>query len=97
MLKRLLSWSIDHAVNRKQFGNYLAEFAMIKEKFGRMSANIYAMESMAYLTAGILDGQEDPDCSVEAAIVKVRQCYFIVGCTKAVLRFSTFGYSISML
>lgn len=70
-LKRLLAWTIDHAVNRKQFGNYLSEFAMIKEKFGRMSANIYAMESMAYLTAGILDGQEDPDCSVEAAIVKV--------------------------
>lgn len=71
MLKRLLAWTIDHAVNRKQFGHQLSDFAMIKEKFGRMSVNIYAMESMAYLTAGVLDGQEDPDCSVEAAIVKV--------------------------
>lgn len=71
MLKKLLSMTIDHAVNRKQFGHQLSEFAMIKEKFAHMSVNIYAMESMAYLTAGILDGQEDPDCSVEAAIVKV--------------------------
>lgn len=39
---------------------------------GRLSMNIYAMESMAYHTAGILDQYEDPDASVEAAIVKVR-------------------------
>lgn len=73
MLRRLLAWAVDHAVQRKQFGNQLKEFAMIKEKFGRMAVNIYAMESMAYLTAGMLDGQQDPDCSVEAAIVKVRE------------------------
>lgn len=73
MLKRLLAWTVDHAVQRKQFGHQLKEFAMIKEKFGRMAVNIYAMESMAYLTAGMLDGQQDPDCSVEAAIVKVRE------------------------
>ena len=29
------------------------------------------MESMAYLTAGMLDSYENPDCAVEAAIVKV--------------------------
>jgi hypothetical protein len=27
---------------------------------------------MAYLTAGMLDTYENPDCAVEAAIVKVR-------------------------
>ena len=30
------------------------------------------MESMAYLTAGMLDVYENPDCAVEAAIVKVK-------------------------
>ena len=29
------------------------------------------MESMAYLTAGTLDSYDDPDMSVEAAMVKV--------------------------
>lgn len=72
MLKRLLAWTVEHATQRKQFGHQLKEFAMIKEKFAGMAVNIYAMESMAYLTAGMLDGQQDPDCSVEAAIVKVR-------------------------
>ena len=32
---------------------------------------VYAMESMAYMTAGILDSHEKPDAAIEAAIVKV--------------------------
>lgn len=71
ILKRLIGWAVEHATTRKQFGRHLSDFAMIKEKFASMSVTVYAMESMAYLTAGALDSQEDPDCSVEAAIVKV--------------------------
>ena len=36
------------------------------------------MESMAYLTAGTLDYYEDPDLSVEAAMVKVGQLSFFI-------------------
>ena len=36
-----------------------------------MSITAYAMESMAYLTAGLIDKYEKPDLSVEAAMVKV--------------------------
>ncbi|KAK3858082.1 hypothetical protein Pcinc_035704 [Petrolisthes cinctipes] len=71
ILKRVMKWAIEHATTRHQFSRPLSDFALIKEKFARMSVNIYAMESMAYLTAGILDGTQDPDCSVEAAMVKV--------------------------
>ena len=43
-----------------------------------MSLDTYAMESMAYLTAGHLDKLDEngnpPDCSIEAAMVKV-VCY----------------------
>lgn len=67
-----MSQAVEHALTRKQFGRHLSDFAMIKDKFARMSVSIYAMESMAYLTAGALDSQEDADCSVEAAVVKVR-------------------------
>ncbi|KAK4296974.1 hypothetical protein Pmani_030578 [Petrolisthes manimaculis] len=71
ILKCVMKWAIEHANTRHQFSRPLSDFALIKEKFARMSVNIYAMESMAYLTAGILDGTQDPDCSVEAAMVKV--------------------------
>ena len=36
-----------------------------------MAITTYAMESMAYLTAGVLDSYQKPDASVEAAMVKV--------------------------
>lgn len=38
-----------------------------------MAQKAYVMESMAYLTAGMLDQPGFPDCSVEAAMVKVMQ------------------------
>lgn len=36
-----------------------------------MAVKAYVMESMAYLTAGMMDRPGLPDCSVEAAMVKV--------------------------
>ncbi|XP_070261972.1 complex I assembly factor ACAD9, mitochondrial isoform X2 [Myotis yumanensis] len=42
-----------------------------KEKFALMAQKAYVMESMAYLTAGMLDQPGFPDCSIEAAMVKV--------------------------
>lgn len=71
ILRKVMGWALEHATTRKQFGLPLIEFGLIKEKIARMSVCIYAMESMAYLTAGSLDTLEDPDCAVEAAVVKV--------------------------
>lgn len=36
-----------------------------------MALNAFVMESMAYLTAGMMDRPGIPDCSLEAAMVKV--------------------------
>lgn len=44
---------------------------MLQEKFAIMAQNVFVMESMAYLTAGMMDRPGLPDCSVEAAMVKV--------------------------
>lgn len=71
VLKRCLGYAMEHAQTRKQFGQTLTEFGLIKDKFARTAIDIYAMESMAYLSAGIIDTYEDQDTSVEAAIVKV--------------------------
>uniref|UniRef100_A0A2P2I242 Acyl-CoA dehydrogenase family member 9 n=1 Tax=Hirondellea gigas TaxID=1518452 RepID=A0A2P2I242_9CRUS len=71
VLKRCLGHGVEHAVTRKQFGNTLAQFGLIKQKFAEAAISIYAMESMAYLSAGIIDTYEEQDTAVEAAIVKV--------------------------
>uniref|UniRef100_A0A8C2PP58 Acyl-CoA dehydrogenase family, member 9 n=1 Tax=Cyprinus carpio TaxID=7962 RepID=A0A8C2PP58_CYPCA len=56
---------------RKQFNRSLSEFGMIQDKFATMALNAFVMESMAYLTAGMMDRPGVPDCSLEAAMVKV--------------------------
>jgi len=60
-----------YAIERKQFGKSLSEFGLIKEKISRLALSTYTMESMAYLTAGMIDSGDYEDCAVEAAMVKV--------------------------
>ncbi|XP_039104580.1 complex I assembly factor ACAD9, mitochondrial [Hyaena hyaena] len=71
MLKKLIEMTAEHACTRKQFNKNLSEFGLIQEKFALMVQKAYVMESMAYLTAGMLDRPGFPDCSIEAAMVKV--------------------------
>ena len=70
-LKELIASTTEHAINRKQFGKSLTEFELIREKLAQMTISTYVMESMAYLTAGLIDSNDYVDCAVEAAIVKV--------------------------
>ncbi|XP_037658862.1 complex I assembly factor ACAD9, mitochondrial isoform X2 [Choloepus didactylus] len=71
MLKKLIEMTAEYACTRKQFNKNLSEFGLIKEKFALLAQKAYVMESMAYLTAGMLDRPGLPDCSIEAAMVKV--------------------------
>lgn len=71
ILKKLIAMTSEHATSRKQFGKHLTEFKLIKEKFAKMAVTTYAMESMAYWTAGIIDQYQNPECSLEAAMVKI--------------------------
>ncbi|XP_014790047.1 complex I assembly factor ACAD9, mitochondrial [Octopus bimaculoides] len=70
-LKKLLASTTEHAITRSQFGKKLYEFGIIKEKLANIAVNIYVMESMAYMTSGIIDSYPDVDVSLEAAIVKI--------------------------
>ncbi|XP_077428508.1 complex I assembly factor ACAD9, mitochondrial isoform X2 [Vanacampus margaritifer] len=71
MIKKLIELTSEYAETRKQFNKRLSEFGMIQEKFAVMALNAFVMESMAYLTSGMMDRPGLPDCSLEAAVVKV--------------------------
>ncbi|XP_041945744.1 complex I assembly factor ACAD9, mitochondrial isoform X2 [Alosa sapidissima] len=71
MIKKLIELTAEYAATRKQFNRKLSDFGMIQEKFAVMAMNAFVMESMAYLTAGMMDRPGLPDCSLEAAMVKV--------------------------
>jgi len=78
MLRRLLKLTTEHAITRHQFGKSLSQFGLIKHKIAQVALDAYVMESMAYMTAGMLDSNAYEDCAVEAAIVKIfssEACY----------------------
>jgi alkylation response protein AidB-like acyl-CoA dehydrogenase len=53
--KRSLAEAAKYAAQRKQFGVPIATFGAIKHKLGEMTAREYALESMMYRTAGLID------------------------------------------
>jgi acyl-CoA dehydrogenase family protein 9 len=74
--KRLLDPVIRHVKEREQFGKPIAEFELVQEKIGWMVAHTFGLESMAYLTCGLVDAGV-PDYSLESAICKVSGTEFM--------------------
>lgn len=68
--KYLVRRAETYAVERRQFKQPLADFALVKQKLARMAALAYAMDAGTYLTAGLIDAGEE-DIMLETAILKV--------------------------
>jgi len=68
--KAMIREAAAHAVQRKQFGRRIGDFEMIRAKFSRMVVGTYALESMVYLTAGLID-RGLRDYAAEGACCKV--------------------------
>ncbi len=74
--KGLLDRAIDHVKERRQFGQPLADFELVEDKIGWMVSYLFGLESMAYLTCGLVDAGV-PDYSLESAICKVSGTEFL--------------------
>ena len=62
--------SAHYAANRQQFGQAIADFGAIKHKLGEMTVRAYAVESMVFRTAGLIDdllASEKQEAADEAA------------------------------
>ncbi len=70
LCKRLLKLTVDRCRERRAFGRPIAEFGLIKDKIAVMMADTWALESMTYLTTGMVDAGVG-DFSIESAICKV--------------------------
>jgi acyl-CoA dehydrogenase family protein 9 len=73
--KRVLDLAIAHVKERRQFGTRIADFELVQDKIGWMVSYLFGLESMAYLTTGLVDAGV-PDYSVESAICKVAATEF---------------------
>lgn len=68
--RALLAETTRMAMEREQFGRPIADFELVQKKLARMAFDAYAMESMVWMTTGLVDrGVED--YSLESAICKV--------------------------
>jgi alkylation response protein AidB-like acyl-CoA dehydrogenase len=70
LAKVCLAAAARHAATRRQFGEPIANFELIKKKIAYLAATSYAMEATTYQTAALIDrGAED--YMLETAILKV--------------------------
>jgi acyl-CoA dehydrogenase family member 9 len=74
--KKLLDLTIDHVKERRQFGRPLADFELVQDKIGWMVSYLFGLESMTYLTCGLVDAGV-PDYSLESAVCKVSGTEFL--------------------
>jgi acyl-CoA dehydrogenase family protein 9 len=70
LCKRVIKLSVDRCQERRAFGRPIGEFGLIKDKIATMVADTWALESITYLTTGIVDAGVE-DFAVESAICKV--------------------------
>jgi acyl-CoA dehydrogenase family protein 9 len=69
-MKTLIGLAIQQAQTRKQFGEPIARYELIREKIAQMTLECFAAESVVWMVAHYIDSGMD-DYSVEAAISKV--------------------------
>src|SRR3954451_17235447 len=74
--KGLLDKAIAHVKERRQFGHPLADFELVQDKIGWMVSYLFGLESMCYLTCGLVDAGV-ADYSLESAICKVAATEFL--------------------
>lgn len=74
--KELLDMTIAHVSDREQFGAPLADLELVQEKIGWMVSYLFGLESMCYLTTGLVD-RGVADYSLESAICKISGTEFL--------------------
>jgi acyl-CoA dehydrogenase family protein 9 len=68
--RAVLNQTVELVGSRRSFGRVIGEFPILKDKITKMMADVYAIESMTYLTTGLADRGVD-DYSLESAICRV--------------------------
>jgi len=71
LLKTLIDEASKRVVSVSRYGNRLKDQESIKARVAQVAVNAYTMESMAYMTAGIVDQYQQPDIVVESAMTKI--------------------------
>ena len=96
--KAAIGEAAKYAASRKQFGVAIATFGAIKHKLGEMTARQYALESMMYRTAGLIDqriaGAADKKADDPAPMLQALEEFAVEASIAKVLGSETVDYVI---
>lgn len=73
----------EHCIDTKIQGVHMKDVDTIKEQLGSLATSCYVLESMIYLTAGLIDIYEHQDVEIESAMV---QAFAIEAMTEFMVR-----------
>lgn len=68
--KLLVNKLYEYVLSETTPENLLLKTDAVREKLGQIALKIYTMESLVFLTSGLIDSYENQDCELESAIVK---------------------------
>ncbi|XP_033303422.1 complex I assembly factor ACAD9, mitochondrial [Bombus bifarius] len=81
ILRNFLNQLIPDIIHKKHFDRDLYKFDVVKRILGEISFCLYTMESMAYLTTGMIDDYKNMNADVEEAIIET---YCANNCLKCI-------------
>jgi len=91
--KHVLALSSKYSKERTAFGKPIAEFGLIKAKLGEMAIRTFALESMIYRTAGMIEAAVDaPGADKIKQAMKVLEEYAIESSISKVVGSETLDY-----
>lgn len=70
MMKPILENLTKHAIDTKLMGIHMKDVDTIKEQLGSLTSDYYALESMVFMTAGLIDIYEKQDVEIESAMIQ---------------------------
>lgn len=71
LLKDLFKKTVEFVNDTRRFNKSISEFEFVKDRISDIETKLYTMESMTYMTAGIIDSYEVPDVGCESALTKI--------------------------
>ncbi len=92
--RHALAEAVAYAVSRQQFGVPIATFGAIRHKLGEMAAREYALESLLYRTAGLIDQAVAAGGGTPAAMLRALEEYAIEASIAKVYGSETVDYVI---
>ncbi|MGA8767644.1 MAG: acyl-CoA dehydrogenase family protein, partial [Candidatus Acidiferrales bacterium] len=93
--KRALEDTSKYSKERTAFGKKLCEFGLIKAKLGEMAIRIFALESMVYRTAGMIQGAvSDPGAGKVEQAMQVLEEYAIESSISKVVGSETLDFCV---